>query len=149
MKNLKIKETIVHLKAYDRIGTDSSLKYDESGKVLNTSNVIKIAYNSTAYSNYLKNINMFGFAKIEVFKVSKLNKDKYEPQTKEVFEAIKKEVHEATSHKKEIYKVDKVDESSKIAELEAKLDKLMKINESKESDHFAKDDSKKEIEKSA
>lgn len=116
------KRTIVHLMTVK----GEPLK-NESGQYVNEVVTVKTEYQSLDWVNFMKTLQLMGYGKVEVSKVVYL-RDKFDgqdtPVESDVFDAIAKEV-------KSYFKPEAVkpltDDQKRIAELEAKLELLLKV----------------------
>lgn len=108
------KKPIVHLRVYKGIGGNSNILKDGNGKIQNENHLVKEIYNTLEWSNYLKNIRVHGFVKVDVEKVIENGE---EIST----EAIQKEVDSAMNP---VADVPQTPDQKRIAELEAKIDAL-------------------------
>lgn len=113
------KKPIVHLRVYKGL----QLFYDANGKVMNPTQLVKITYDTIEWKNFLKNIPSLGFSSVEVEKVLDGT----------TFEEIKI-TENILSDIKGVFKIKEAEltpDQKRIAELEAKLDKLTSKEEHK------------------
>lgn len=104
---------IVHLRVYRPFGQSKGISYDENRKVQNENILVKLNHGVLEWNNYLKHIHANGFVKAIVEKVMKgdkeIDKKAYQDEVDKAFKPVEAPL---TADQK------------RIADLEAKLEKL-------------------------
>jgi len=117
------------------------MSYDAQGNVQNENQLIKLPHDTVEWTNFMKNITSNGYLKVDVVNYQFFEKGEWKDSNKAM---VEKELEINMTKQTEVALTD---DQKRIAELEAKLEKLLARDEKKSSKKVEVEEKPKEDKK--
>ena len=131
------KKPVVTLRVY----RGRQMSYDAQGNVQNENQLIKLPHDTVEWTNFMKNITSNGYLKVDVENYQFFEKGEWKDSNKAM---VEKELEINMTKQTEVAMTD---DQKRIAELEAKLEKLLARDEKKSSKKVEVEEKPKEDKK--
>jgi len=131
------KKPVVTLRVY----RGRQMSYDAQGNVQNENQLIKLPHDTVEWTNFMKNITSNGYLKVDVVNYQFFEKGEWKDSNKAM---VEKELEINMTKQTEVALTD---DQKRIAELEAKLEKLLARDEKKSSKKVEVEEKPKEDKK--
>lgn len=131
------KKPVVTLRVY----RGKQMSYDAQGNVQNENQLIKLPHDTVEWKNFMKNITANGYLKVDVVNYQFFEKGEWKDSNKAM---VEKELEINMTKQTEVALTD---DQKRIAELEAKLEKLLARDEKKSSKKVEVEEKPKEDKK--
>jgi hypothetical protein len=131
------KKPVVTLRVY----RGKQMSYDAQGNVQNENQLIKLPHDTVEWTNFMKNITSNGYLKVDVVNYQFFEKGEWKDSNKAM---VEKELEINMTKQTEVALTD---DQKRIAELEAKLEKLLARDEKKSSKKVEVEEKPKEDKK--
>ena len=131
------KKPVVTLRVY----RGRQMSYDAQGNVQNENQLIKLPHDTVEWTNFMKNITSNGYLKVDVENYQFFEKGEWKDSNKAM---VEKELEINMTKQTEVALTD---DQKRIAELEAKLEKLLARDEKKSSKKVEVEEKPKEDKK--
>jgi len=131
------KKPVVTLRVY----RGRQMSYDAQGNVQNENQLIKLPHDTVEWTNFMKNITSNGYLKVDVENYQFFEKGEWKDSDKAM---VEKELEINMTKQTEVAMTD---DQKRIAELEAKLEKLLARDEKKSSKKVEVEEKPKEDKK--